>query len=742
MKTCRGRAPLRLLLLCAVAFIPAGLTLRAQQARPIGTAATAVQSEIASGLAVLMPTRHPPLPRELSQVWLAPSQSSTSRPVPGADLESAVASIGRGEYSKALKVLSQSSDRHGILADYATYYAGVAHLGLLHGDDALRTFKALRERKPSGYLFEAAALGEARAYEVLDQPASAILIYEALLQEKLTRPEDVYMRLGLAARAAHQRSKAADAFGRVYYEFTLTGRAPEAAAQLALLNLAPAPSGSPRYQLDLGRAARLYGAKQYPEAREAYESLRARATDEDRDLIRLRLAESDYYLKRARNARESLRPLIEGGPRQAEALYHFALASRDLRDVATYLRLSRRVVNEFPTDVWAEASLNALASYYLKIDDDERADATFRELYEKNPKGGNAERAAWKVGWRSYRQGRYAETIRYFDRATYDFPRSDYRPSWLYWSGRAYERLNAKAIADERYLLAVSDYLNSYYGRLAAKRLDRDAPLRAVAISKSADIELPTGLPPNAPLVRALLEGGLLEAAVNELTFAQRMWGDSAAIQATLAWIGQQQSFDKNGMERLLTSRAGISQMRRAYPQFMTAAGDSLPREILTSIFPLHYWDLIRTHSAANGLDPYLVSALVFQESTFVPDVRSHANAYGLMQLIPPSARYYARKLNLRYSSSLLTRPEANIRMGTAHVADAIRDFGGLHLALASYNAGPSPVRRWMAERPGLEPEEFIDDIPYPETQNYVKRILGQTEDYRRIYGPSLARAN
>jgi soluble lytic murein transglycosylase len=712
-----------LFIACAVALIPAAFTARAQ-------------SELASGLAVLMPTRHPPLPREVSQMWLAPARSVAASPA-SSGLAGAVALIDRREYTKALTALSHSSIRESALGDYATYYAGVAQLELLRANDALRTFKALRERKPSGYLSEASALGVARAYEGLEDHAAAVTVYEELLQEKLAKPTEVYMRLGFAARKAHQRNKAADAFGRVYYEYALTERAPEAAAQLALLQLAPAPSGSPRYQLDVGRAARLFGAKQYADAREAYDSLRSRATDEDRPLIQLRLAECDYFLKRARNAREALRPLTEKGPHQAEALHHFALASRDVGDVATYLRVSRRVIDEFPTETWADASLNALASYYLKRDEDELADAAFRELYEKNPKSPHSERAAWKAGWRSYRQGRYDDTIRYFDHASYDFPRSDYRPAWLYWSGRAYERLNAKTIADERYLLAVTDYLHSYYGRLAARRLDRDAPSRVLTSSTSltADIVLPADVPPNAAIVRALLETRLLDAAVDELTFAQRVWGDSPAIQATLAWISQQQSFDKKGMDQLMLSRAGITQLRRAYPQFMTAGGDSLPREILTTIFPLNYWDLIRTHSEANHLDPYLVSALVFQESTFVPDVRSHANAYGLMQLIPPTARQYARKLNLRYSTTLLTRPESNIRMGAAHFADALRDFGAPHLALASYNAGPRPVRRWMAERPGIEAEEFIDDIPYPETQNYVKRILGQAEDYRRLYG-------
>jgi soluble lytic murein transglycosylase len=176
--------------------------------------------------------------------------------------------------------------------------------------------------------------------------------------------------------------------------------------------------------------------------------------------------------------------------------------------------------------------------------------------------------------------------------------------------------------------------------------------------------------------------------------------------------------------------------MRRAYPQFLAAGGQGLPREVLTVIFPLAYWDGIRKYSAAQDLDPYLVAALVVQESTFVPDVRSSANAVGLMQLMAPTGRQYARRLKLPYSSRLLTNPDANLRMGTTYFADKIREFGSFHLALASYNAGERAVRRWLAERPDVaDQEEFIDDIPYPETQNYVKRILGTVEDYRRLYG-------
>src|SRR5436853_3795478 len=105
------------------------------------------------------------------------------------------------------------------------------------------------------------------------------------------------------------------------------------------------------------------------------------------------------------------------------------------------------------------------------------------------------------------------------------------------------------------------------------------------------------------------------------------------------------------------------------------------------------------------------------------------------MQLEPFTGRQYARKLGIRYSPSVLTSPETNIRLGTAYFADKIKQFGDVHLALASYNAGETPVMRWVAERPGMPREEFIEDIPYTETQNYVKRILGTAEDYRRLYG-------
>jgi soluble lytic murein transglycosylase len=187
--------------------------------------------------------------------------------------------------------------------------------------------------------------------------------------------------------------------------------------------------------------------------------------------------------------------------------------------------------------------------------------------------------------------------------------------------------------------------------------------------------------------------------------------------------------------------------MKRAYPQYLAREGASLPDDVLRVTYPVNYWTLIKKYSAAHKLDPYLIAALIAQESGYDPAAKSGANAWGLMQIVPATGRSFARKLGIRrFTTRSLTDPVINIRIGTAYFADQIDRLGSVHAALAGYNAGPSRARRWAAERPGLERDEWIDDIPFPETQFYVKRILGTAEDYRALYSggfdPALKRTS
>jgi soluble lytic murein transglycosylase len=490
----------------------------------------------------------------------------------------------------------------------------------------------------------------------------------------------------------------------------------------------------------MGRAERLFASRRYSEARDSYLRLKPHAASDDAELVALRLAEIEHFQGRHSHARDELRPFLTAGARQAEARFFYLMAQRGLRNEDEFEQLVRALASDFPDSTWAEEALNHLATFYIQNDRDAEADAVLRTMYERFPRGRHAERAAWKAGWASYRRGEFSEAVRYFESAAASFPRSDYRPSWLYWSGRARAAMGDVAGAVERYQLTLADYHNTYYGRLAESFLRRQgASLGASRLVFAQHVTQLDGedshFPPTEETIRTLLAAGLYEPAIQELQFARARWGDTPAITATLAWTNRQMAAAESGTGQFALARGSITLMRRAYPQFMARGGDELPREILTTIFPLSYWDLIRKYSAQHDLDPYLVAALMAQESTFVRDIKSHAGAYGLMQVMPRTGRAYARRLKLRYSLRLLTTPEPNIRIGTMYLAEKIREFGSAHLALASYNAGETPVRRWMREFPDLPQDEFIDNIPYPETQQYVKRLLGTAEDYRRLYG-------
>jgi soluble lytic murein transglycosylase len=568
------------------------------------------------------------------------------------------------------------------------------------------------------------AAGEA-AEAATDHPA-ALAIYEKLAADTVAVSDEVLARLGRTALAAGDRKKAAEAYVRLFYEYPLTTAGATAASFMTSLEDQLTRRG---YDADIGRAQMFFGARRWAEAKAAFEEIRPNVGGDDRELVDLRIAESDFYLGNHAAARRALEPYTRRASRVAEARFFDLSAVRELGHHQQYIDLTRALAGDFPDSSWTEEALNNLGTHYILVDEDAKAAEVFKELYTKFPQGERAERAAWKYGWSAYRARDYGEAIRVFESAAQTFPRSNYRPSWLYWTGRAHAKKGSASDGIARMRLVHTDYANSYYGRLAAEHLRRAKALpKGPVVVHAANTEpAPAPALANESTIRLLLSVGLYDDAINELRFAQRVAGNSPVIDATIAW-----AYHKKG-----ELRRAITLMRRAYPQFMSVSGDGLPTEIMQVIFPLTYWPSIQREAKARGLDPYLVAALIAQESTFDPKIRSAANAWGLMQILPSTGRRVARQIGIRrFSNATLTNPELNLKIGTAYFASLVKRFGGTYYALASYNAGENRIERWKQERPGMDEDEFIDDIPFPETQNYVKRILGTAEDYRMLYGP------
>jgi soluble lytic murein transglycosylase len=191
-----------------------------------------------------------------------------------------------------------------------------------------------------------------------------------------------------------------------------------------------------------------------------------------------------------------------------------------------------------------------------------------------------------------------------------------------------------------------------------------------------------------------------------------------------------------------LLDRAGDH--RAAHQLLRTRARAALPRapraEDLRAwriAYPPAFREVVKRYAPSSGLPVDLLQALMREESALDPRALSPAGAIGLTQLMLPTARHLAAEAGLpRPSRADLMTAEVNVRLGARYLGQLVRRFdGALVLALAAYNAGPTPVRRWLEERGDEDLDVFVEEIPYDETRAYVKRVLRSYAAYRLLYG-------
>ncbi len=164
---------------------------------------------------------------------------------------------------------------------------------------------------------------------------------------------------------------------------------------------------------------------------------------------------------------------------------------------------------------------------------------------------------------------------------------------------------------------------------------------------------------------------------------------------------------------------------------------------VLRLVFPYPLRTLIEREAREHGLDPYLLVAVIRQESAFRPAVTSHAGARGLMQLMPATAQDVARRAGVAWDPRFLASAEANLHIGATHLAALLRQYDGRVVpALAAYNAGGRPVSRWLRYPEASDPIRFVERIPYVETRGYLRAVLRNREVYRGLYPPHTVPAN
>jgi soluble lytic murein transglycosylase len=374
---------------------------------------------------------------------------------------------------------------------------------------------------------------------------------------------------------------------------------------------------------------------------------------------------------------------------------------------------------------------------YLIRRDAPRAIADYSSLVQHFPRSVYAPSAHWRTAWLNYRLRHYPEAARLMDEQITDYPGGEEIPGALYWRGRMYEDVEHNQGQALNYYKTLNDaYVNTYYAMLGRQRaeaigkigkIDAVPPTSVLAVVRQADDpELTDDLPENDPhLIKARLLGN---AALNEYIRPEIQMSATSDEWGALAEAQIYQSFDE-------TTRA-LQAMKRSKIPFLNLPYDEVPRAYWELLFPRPYWNALRDDAHANGLDPYLVAALIRQESEFNPGAVSRANAIGLMQLLPSTGKSLAKRAGYRhFHRNDLLNPEVNLRLGTIDLRRSIDHYDGqLEYALAAYNAGDSPVRQWIDSGDYKDIAEWVESIPYSETRNYVESILRNREMYRAVY--------
>jgi soluble lytic murein transglycosylase len=287
-------------------------------------------------------------------------------------------------------------------------------------------------------------------------------------------------------------------------------------------------------------------------------------------------------------------------------------------------------------------------------------------------------------------------------------------PTWIYWLGRALCALGAQEAQEEgQALMGRIAGEHHFYGQLAAEELGMplQIPPKAAATTRNelAKVEALTGLQRALALYRL----GLRTEGASE-------------------WVWTIRTMD----DRSLLAASELARRNKIWDRAINTADRTVATHDFTMRYPVPYRDVLSKQARARQLEEPLVFGLVRQESRFIADAKSPVGAAGLMQLLPSTALWVAKKIDMKgFHLSRVSSPEVNAALGAFYLRHVLNAFDGSPvLAAAAYNAGPGRARKWCDTKP-LEGAIYIETIPFTETRQYVKKVMANTVYYAAMLG-------
>lgn len=635
-----------------------------------------------------------------------------------------MAAFKAGQWDNAQRYLSAASGSFDLLTDYILYHQGQALQNLNRLDEALTVFLSLQKRCPESYLLRPTFLLIADIQFQRKDFSAALTSYQKFIESYPAGSDALraQYKIALCRDALGDKTGAVKVFRTLWITSPgspLAAKADEDSQRLAAAGAVVAPfTPDELYR----RATTLFDLKKFSQAVTAFRAIPR--TDLGNDFlarIDFKTAQSLFNARHIKEAEQLFAGLAAdktGTAPAAEAAYWLARCKdRNNRNSEEAFNSFMKLADRWPTADEADNAL--LQAAYIRKSQKRWVDvsAILKRLNDQYPESSLKPIILWESGWSAYQSGNWQGATEWFRRLS---DGKTGRDRALYWLARAQVLAGDTTAAQTTYATLIRDFPLSYYSMAYWQGQKQGDELLPHLAQDTLDT-LP--LPPNFERAKALIGCGLFDEARKELSASRSKNRDrNKALGLARLYL---EMGDYNGAYNLMRSES----------LHLTGKEGQLSFALQ---YPLAFREIVSAHASRNGLTDSLVYAIIRAESSFSPTAVSPAGAIGLMQLLPATAAQVAKTGIGTMNAERLGRPDQNIPLGISHFKDLMLNYrGDLIAAIAAYNAGGTAVDRWLRDFGDLPASEFIENIPYAETREYVKKVLTSTALYARFYGLS-----
>lgn len=633
----------------------------------------------------------------------------------------------------ALQLFEEEKPHFPVIEDYILLWMGEAffHLGEFEKSAPLLT--SLSRKMPDSLLKDLATVRSGEAWYNAGNCRQAMAQFKkvSLLTSKEDSAQADLLQLADCQIRTIHTAEGLETLKNVWVHFPLSPEAQEAEARLHVRT--EGTQWVPDSAALFNRGKVLLSRAYYPEAIQAFQLFLNKEPNHTwREEARFNLALALSRLKRYDEALGIFRDLVKKrGDTAGESAVWLA---------KIYLRTGRgEPLRQLP-NVFGKISLSPFQKstilFYVGVwlEDHNHTDqalAVYKQAGKLYPESRIGMRSHWRTGWIHYQAGSFNEAVSAFEKIVGADKPTNSVPQFLYWMGRSLEHENKKQ-AVEAFEELCAQYPYTYYGQLG----DR--------CSSSGGVPNPSTL--HVPQKASDDLGAAKRHLFNNVHFRKALalqeLGLNADATRELSWLVRSRQYGRNVLLELAVTFRDVGAQHEAlriakiyFPDILNGSKKMGRGRFWNLAYPDGYLSMIKYFS--QGLvDPYLVAAIIREESQYDAQALSPAGAIGLMQLMPATARTLINGAgDLNGMRDRLFDSQTNIRLGSIYLGNLVRQFSGnVMYAVAAYNAGPHVVQRWIQQNGKAKPDEFVELIPYRETRGYVKRVLRSYREYHRIH--------